>query len=182
MIFVGAKYHSIQLHFGKQEVSRFSISLASLFIKRPKRPVGGKNATLSVLGILHENRAADESATIEPDVRPMSRYGQHLAVSCARGDAVLEALGVHGASLLKIDVEGHEPAVLRGLESFMARARPPVFFEALAWRHLADDDYPREYYGELDPAARDAIMQFSDQSPDGKSRSFTRRGSASGVN
>ena len=45
--------------------------------------------------------------------------------------APLDALGIPGpVRLVKIDVEGHEAAVLRGMSGLIARDRPVVIFEA----------------------------------------------------
>jgi FkbM family methyltransferase len=49
-----------------------------------------------------------------------------------RGDDTLQALGVSNVVGVKIDVEGHEPEVIRGLEATLRSDRPMVFWEAFS--------------------------------------------------
>ncbi|MFZ0799682.1 MAG: FkbM family methyltransferase [Terriglobales bacterium] len=63
-----------------------------------------------------------------------------LMVECITFD---EFLCQHGApdfpvSLVKIDVEGHENSVLRGMQRFLAEKRPPVMFEYLQRTNLEE--------------------------------------------
>ena len=48
-----------------------------------------------------------------------------------RGDDALQELGASKVVGVKIDVEGHEPEVIRGLEATLESSRPVVFWEAL---------------------------------------------------
>ncbi len=50
------------------------------------------------------------------------------------GDRVLDELGVQRFSFAKIDVEGHEAAVLRGLQKRIERDHPLLFIEVLPLR------------------------------------------------
>ena len=47
------------------------------------------------------------------------------------GDEALTELGISLISVIKIDVEGAELQVLRGLSGTLRSARPPVIFEVL---------------------------------------------------
>jgi hypothetical protein len=47
-----------------------------------------------------------------------------------RGDDALRALGASNVVGVKIDVEGHEPEFIRGLEAVLQRNHPIVFWEA----------------------------------------------------
>ena len=47
-----------------------------------------------------------------------------------RGDDALQALGISNVVGVKIDVEGHEPEVIRGLEATLQSSHPVVFWEA----------------------------------------------------
>ena len=63
-----------------------------------------------------------------------SRYGYEAAMRLtpARvGDEVLAELDVRAPGIVKIDVEGAELSVLRGLDRTMREARPICFFEVL---------------------------------------------------
>jgi FkbM family methyltransferase len=54
------------------------------------------------------------------------------AAEVVRGDDALQALGISNVVGVKIDVEGHEPEVIRGLEATLRSNRPLVFWEAFS--------------------------------------------------
>jgi FkbM family methyltransferase len=84
---------------------------------------------------LHELSGADESASILPELRHGEFYRGAQMVPVVRGDTALAGLGVDAVSVVKIDVEGAELEVLRGLADTLARLRPVVVFEMLSvWR------------------------------------------------
>jgi FkbM family methyltransferase len=56
--------------------------------------------------------------------------GGNVAVACETLDTVRDRERIPRVALLKIDVEGFEPAVLRGAERTLTEDRPAVFFEA----------------------------------------------------
>src|SRR5690606_10161829 len=56
--------------------------------------------------------------------------GGPLTIPVMRGDRFLEGRDTAPIRLVKIDVEGHEAEVLRGLEGTLAHHRPVVLFEA----------------------------------------------------
>ena len=58
--------------------------------------------------------------------------GELETVEIVRGDDVLRELGINDVVGVKIDVEGHEPEVIRGLETTLRRSRPVVFWEAFS--------------------------------------------------
>jgi FkbM family methyltransferase len=68
---------------------------------------------------------------------PNAEFGseQRLLVELSTLDAVVRAAGLERVDLLKIDVEGYEPAVLRGAEWTLAHHRPMVMLE-IERRHL----------------------------------------------
>jgi len=51
-------------------------------------------------------------------------------VEIVRGDDALRELGIENVVGIKIDVEGHEPDVVRGLVSTLETKHPIVFWEA----------------------------------------------------
>lgn len=57
---------------------------------------------------------------------------EQVRVGAVRIDDFVEQWGVDRVDLVKIDVEGHEPAVLRGMRATLERDRPAVFFEMIA--------------------------------------------------
>ena len=80
--------------------------------------------------VFHETELSDLSS-LEPVAGALT-----FTVPTARADAIAGAHGV--PDFVKIDVEGHEPGVLRGMAGMLGSARPPlVLFEALD-RQLRD--------------------------------------------
>ena len=75
--------------------------------------------TSDMSGSLSASFNADIEHTI--DVRAI-RLDDHIA-------ATLADMAVPGAMVIKIDTEGHEPAVLRGASQTLARARPDLILE-----------------------------------------------------
>lgn len=55
--------------------------------------------------------------------------GNTTTVSVKEGDTVLDEQCISPVTLIKVDVEGHEPLVLRGLARTLLAHRPTVFFE-----------------------------------------------------
>jgi FkbM family methyltransferase len=83
---------------------------------------------------------------------PNAEFGseQRLPVELSTLDTVVRAAGLERVDLVKIDVEGYEPAVLRGAEWTLAHHRPTVLLE-IEQRHL-------EKFGE-EPAVLVATMR-----------------------
>jgi len=77
------------------------------------------------------NPDVDPSATLVEGFREAGRYARHVLVPVVVGDDVLEDLGVTEVAAIKIDVEGGELDVLRGLRRTLARSAPIVFCEVL---------------------------------------------------
>jgi FkbM family methyltransferase len=57
-----------------------------------------------------------------------------VEVQCEALDAIVEREPISQVDLVKVDVEGLEPAVLRGAERLLTRDKPLVFFEVNALR------------------------------------------------
>lgn len=93
-----------------------------------------RGAQLEAVVHLHPLALSDtagEARMILPD-------GEHsgLATITSRGDgipmqrATLDSLGLSAPDFMKIDVEGHEAAMLRGAEQTIRQARPMIVFES----------------------------------------------------
>jgi len=90
--------------------------------------LGEANGTLK----LYSDRPCDEMASVtgQLDVTGVAR--RHATLVPVRvGDEVLEEIGIGPVAAIKIDVEGAELQVLRGLSRTLAAHRPPVIFEVL---------------------------------------------------
>ena len=65
-------------------------------------------------------------------LEPCSGEGQPVEVRTLTGDAFVTQRGLGHVDLIKIDVEGHEDSVLRGLRQTLARDRPWL---AMEWKN-----------------------------------------------
>jgi len=74
---------------------------------------------------------ADSSATVVPDLYVTQETWERTPVAVIPGDEALAALGVGRVGVLKIDVEGAELEVIRGLEGTLRAHRPSVICELL---------------------------------------------------
>ncbi len=72
-----------------------------------------------------------EADTMASLVQPDDDGTEVTLVPVRRGDQVLAELGIREIAAIKIDVEGAELEVLRGLAGTLAEQRPPVLFEVL---------------------------------------------------
>lgn len=88
----------------------------------------------------HSNGQFDVCASLTPEAHPRGRYSGGGVVLTDTGDRILARLKLDGISLIKIDVEGLELEVLRGLQRTIERERPYLIFEILIYAHLGDSD------------------------------------------
>lgn len=69
-------------------------------------------------------------ATLEPD--STHRSGTSCMITCRTGDGLVANSGFKPPSVIKIDTEGHEPAVIAGLSNTIAKHRPVIFCEHIS--------------------------------------------------
>jgi FkbM family methyltransferase len=65
-----------------------------------------------------------EIAVMRPDCVPIS-------IKTTRLDGYLSSKGIEAPDLIKIDVERHEPSVIRGMEAFLCERKPSLIIEIL---------------------------------------------------
>jgi len=84
-------------------------------------------------GILTLNSRAlnDVSASLVAQYRPDGFHPKKHFVPVMTGDDVLAQIGAGPIAVIKIDVEGGELAVMRGLSNTIGRQMPPIVFEIL---------------------------------------------------
>ena len=69
-----------------------------------------------------------------------------MEVATVRLDEILPAMGVTKIDLLKVDVEGAEPAVLRGAKNFLERRAVGAMFLEFIIEHMEDmGEDPEEF-------------------------------------
>lgn len=77
------------------------------------------------------NRSHDVTASIADDYRPEGFYSYYTLIPVFSGDEALEPLELSSISLVKIDVEGAELEVIRGLSRMIVEHNPYIVFEVL---------------------------------------------------
>lgn len=85
---------------------------------------------------LHSDGPFDVCASFSRDAHVRGRFRQRSPLRIEAGDVLVPQLGIDPIALIKIDVEGLELDVLRGLEKTIARQRPFVLFEVLIYANL----------------------------------------------
>lgn len=73
----------------------------------------------------------DVTASIVEKYRPEGFYKYYQYIPIVVGDDILNELGLVSVSILKIDVEGGELDVIKGMPSFIKEYMPYIFFEVL---------------------------------------------------
>lgn len=99
---------------------------------------------------LHSDGPFDVCASFSRDAHLRGRFRQRSPMRIESGDALLPQLGIDSIALIKIDVEGLELDVLRGLEKTIARQRPFVIFEVLTYANLDHHSAVERYHDTAD--------------------------------
>lgn len=99
--------------------------------------------------------AANTNARSDKETHPT------LFLELIRGDGFAAEAGLKRLDFVKIDVEGHEPLVLRGMVETLKKFRPAVFME---WSGATDENFS---YSELISLIPDEyrVFQFLDRTP-----------------
>jgi FkbM family methyltransferase len=92
-------------------------------------PIGLSDRSMIVR--LFSKADADPSASIVDGFRSADRYSRSQFVSVHRGDDVLATMPDGPIAVVKVDVEGAELDVLRGLQTTLASKKPCVLCEVL---------------------------------------------------
>ena len=94
-------------------------------------PFGLSDAARTLALFARGEDPADSSATVVPDLYTTQETWERTPVAVMPGDEALATLGVGRVAVLKIDVEGAELEVIRGLEGTLRAHRPSVICELL---------------------------------------------------
>ncbi len=100
-------------------------------------PVGLSDKCGLVCLYSHPSSSTDASASIISDLRP-NRELRSRYVPCVRFDEVWDTLKKSHLNLIKIDVEGAELEVLRGMKRVLREERPVILVEVLFMDYQAD--------------------------------------------
>lgn len=95
------------------------------------------------IALLRLSKRGTESSTIIEGVRSKNAYSAVKPIYRAVGDEIAQALAIDSLAVLKVDVEGGELEVLRGLEGMIARHRPCLIFEILPPKLVYRDESHR---------------------------------------
>ncbi|GAB6160952.1 hypothetical protein JCM12298_01110 [Desulfothermus naphthae] len=74
---------------------------------------------------------ASDVASMIDGFRPANFYNYKKYIYAARGDEVIDSLGIPSIALIKVDVEGAELEVIKGLKMTIDKHRPFILFEVL---------------------------------------------------
>lgn len=88
--------------------------------------LGERDGELPFFTTSNSNAGLGTLSTVEQYDLPLRAAG---SAKVARGDRYLDAEGIGAIDAIKVDVQGFEPEVLRGLAAVLARDLPIVWFE-----------------------------------------------------
>lgn len=157
-------------HPGRQYVGFEPQVSCCFYIEQFLRTNGIESAQVIPVGLgessgfltLNSNRDGDEMASMDSEffgTAGSARYSRLLPV--VRGDEALERLGVDDIAIVKIDVEGAELNVMRGLEATIRNKAPALLFEVLpAFEGKKERRMLEHRLASLRRARADAIFEF----------------------
>jgi FkbM family methyltransferase len=100
---------------------------------------------------------ADSSATLSDSMRPPSMYPHQQRIAISTAD--IQLADIPSIALVKLDVEGTELSVLRGMTTMIKRHRPPMLIEVMPYAYLLDGTYDRSYLGNLSELEAQRVAQ-----------------------
>lgn len=103
-------------------------------------PIGLGSETKIVPLYTRKDKSDDVSATLVADLRPTWELASQY-VPCYRFDDVCQTLELESISLMKIDVEGFELEVLKGMQTTLKNLKPVILCEVLFADREADASF-----------------------------------------
>lgn len=103
------------------------------------------------------NDEYDASATLSDSNRPSGMYRHAQSVGVLTGDLVFKDLA--SIAFIKLDVEGTEINVLRGMTSTLGRHRCPILMEVMPYAYLVDGTFDRTYFGDVSQAEAKRVAE-----------------------
>lgn len=90
--------------------------------------------------MLYASARGDKTASLEADHKEGMDNKFSMNICTQNGDAFLGMLNISGISVVKIDVEGHELEVIKGIYKTLAEFRPYVYCEVLGFDEARNPD------------------------------------------
>ncbi len=107
-------------------------------------PIGLSNSTTLFTLYLKPDISTDTGASIINDLRPSIPTYETQLIPCYCFDSIGKEVDIHAISLVKIDVEGAELEVLKGIRNSLMEYKPFLICEVLYADYKADlDNYAR---------------------------------------
>lgn len=97
-----------------------------------KKVTGYQIALSDSLGFVNMVVPYGGSTTATLEANRTKRTGYLISVECVTGDNVIEKYRMPFPDIIKIDTEGHEASVIRGLQSIIIKKKPIIFFEHIS--------------------------------------------------
>lgn len=107
----------------------------------------------------------------------LAEGAKNYTINCEKGDDFLHNLGINKVNFIKIDVEGYEYEVLKGLKNTIVNYRPVINFEYDRNYQLRHDNNPESIFIFL----REMNYRFYEVNGYGKKTHFTYQESINGA-